>query len=265
MSVSDSKVVLVTGGSRGIGAATASLLARSGDKVFISARTASDGEAVVASIRDAGGEAWFVTHDVNDEESWEELLKNIESRCGRLNALVHNAGLFSIGKFEDLSLAEFDRLVATNLRAIFIGTQSALPLMRESAANGPAGSIVNVSSTAGLSGFPFHSIYNMTKGGLQMFSRSLAREFGQLGYRIRVNTVNPGLVETDMGAGLLEKAVEMGWYTDVEAAREGFAADYPMGRPAQPEDVAQVIRFLTSEASSYVTGSTYTVDGGESA
>ena len=251
--------------SRGIGAATARLLAESGARVFLTARTASDGETVAKSICKGGGEATFLVHDVTERESWEQVLKIIEADSGGLNVLVHNAGLFSIGKFEDLELAEFDSLVDTNLRAIFLGTQTALPLMRASAAAGPAGSIINISSTAGLSGFPFHCLYNMTKAGLQMFSRALAKEFGQLGYRIRVNTVNPGLVDTDMGLGFLEKIVELGWFENVDAAREGVTADYPLGRVAQPEDVAEVVRFLASEVSSYVTGSTYTVDGGESA
>jgi NAD(P)-dependent dehydrogenase (short-subunit alcohol dehydrogenase family) len=162
----------------------------------------------------------------------------------------------------ECSLDDFDRIMSVNLRAVFIGIQSALPLMRETAKDRPSGSIINVSSDAAVRAFAMQSIYNTSKGALDVMTRTLGREFAELDYNIRVNGVNPYFTVSEMTDDLFESILQQGGHTDREALAEAIKA--PLGRVGTPEDTGQMILFLASEKSAFISGTNTLVDGAAS-
>ena len=257
--------MLITGGTQGVGAATAKLAASAGAKVAVTARSEGPGHELIAEIQEEGGEAGFFKQDVTSEEDWRSVVRSVVDTFGGLHVLVNNAGAHIQKAFLDTSMDEFDRLLAINLRGVFVGIQHAVPVIRETVKDGTAGSIVNVSSTAALKPTAGESAYSATKAALQILSRSLAREFGELGYNIRVNTVNPGIIRTPMFERSVDQMLEDGRFNSREELESMLLADYPLQRFAMPEDVARTIVFLASEDANYITGATYPVDGGETA
>ncbi len=263
MNCLEGKVALVTGGTMGVGLATAYKMAAVGARVAITARNEERGRAVVQEISAAGGEVTFFCHDVTEAESWSEVLGGVREIYGGLHVLVNNAGAHLAKPFMATSLEDFDQLFNINLRGVFVGTQLAVPLIRETLAEQEHGAVINVSSGAALKSAADESIYSATKGALQILSRALAREFGAKSYRIRVNTVNPGIIETPMFERSIDEAVKKGLFETADQARSTLVTEYPLGRFALPDDVARAITFLASDEASYVTGATLTVDGGE--
>src|SRR5216684_2385904 len=199
----DGKVALISGAARGIGGETARLMVEAGAKVAIGDILDERGRATARTLESAGGEALYLHLDVTSEEAWSAAIAAILGRFGKLDILVNNAGLFLGKDIEAASLAEWQRLCAVNLTGVFLGTKLALPALRERAANSPHGSaIVNLASVAGLVGSQLDPLYSMTKGGVTLFTKSAALEFARKGYRIRVNSIHPGVIQTDMGRRL---------------------------------------------------------------
>jgi NAD(P)-dependent dehydrogenase (short-subunit alcohol dehydrogenase family) len=198
-------------------------------------------------------------HDVTLPESWRRVMGAIGEDYGALHVLVNNAGTYMREAVIDCTLDDFDRILSVNLRSVFIGIQTALPLMRATAEEGPSGSIINVSSDASVRAYAMQSIYNISKGALDVLTRSLAREFGELGYNIRVNGVNPYVIVSEMTDKLFESVMLQGGYADRSAVVEGLKA--PIGRIGQPEDVGQVILFLASEKAGFISGTNTLIDG----
>lgn len=269
MSLHD-RVALVTGAADGIGAAVARTLAAAGATVVVTdlgSQTAK-AEAVLADIGARGGRAEFVALDVGDERHWQEAMAGIERRHGGLDVLVNNAGVVLVKPLEEISLDELRWISRTNIEGVFLGIRSALPLMKPRAARRDAGgSIVNFSSAMGIKGYPFGSLYSMTKGAIRLLSKSLALEFAQLGYNIRVNSVHPGLVDTTMVARETEKLSQlgvMGTRTPQEM-RQAFERLNPLGRLGSTQEIANAVLFLASDLSTFVNGAEMTVDGGETA
>jgi NAD(P)-dependent dehydrogenase (short-subunit alcohol dehydrogenase family) len=258
------KVAIITGGSRGIGAATARRFAAEGAAVIITARSSGPGLALVEELAADGGTALFIPQDVTFPDDWSRVISSVEDEFGALHVLVNNAGIHLGKPFLDYTLEDFDRIVAMNLRSVFIGMQKALPLMIQTAGKGTFGSIINVSSTAATSVFPGENLYEMTKGGLHMLTKSTAKDFGFDGIPVRVNTVNPAIVETEMTQEYIVAAVASGDYADEASVRAELLKPYPFGRFALPEDVANTILFLASDEAAYVTGGAFFVDGAES-
>ncbi|MFD7262706.1 SDR family NAD(P)-dependent oxidoreductase [Streptomyces sp. NPDC059874] len=234
----EGKVVVVTGAGRGQGAAEARLFAEAGARVVVTDVREDEGRAVAAEL---GDEGLYVRHDVADPASWAGVVAAAVSAFGTVSALVNNAALWRTAHVEEQSLEEFETLLRVNLLGPFLGIQAVAPVLRA----GGGGSIVNISSTAGLVGIPGHAAYGSTKFGLRGLTRSAALDLA--GDRIRVNSVHPGAIDTPMVA---EAVAGRDW------------SHVPLRRMGRPEEVGELVLFLCSDASSYVTGTEFTVDGG---
>jgi len=242
------KRVLITGGTKGIGWATAQLFAREGASVALLARDPALGSSRLQALRDEGAEALYLKADL---ASWEELdgaFAELKSLWGQLHILVNNAGIYAQGDVEATSPEAWEEILRVNLTGAFYCIKLALPLMP------PGGSIVNVSSEAGLVGIPNQVAYNVSKAGLIALTRSCALDLAPRG--IRVNAVAPGTTWTP----LVEEAV--GRSADPEAARRELEMKRPLGRLGRPEEVAAAILCLASDEMAYATGAVLPVDGG---
>ncbi len=254
------QVVLVTGATRGVGAATAREFADGGAHVYLTGRSEAAGQQVAAEINASGGSACFHRLDVTSEASWQTLIDAIRRDHGRLDTLVNNAGVHQTQSLLESTEEDFYQQVNTNLKGVFLGCRQAVPLMTASLADGHYANIVNVSSIAGLVGTASQSLYSMTKGGLQLFSKSLALELAPA--RIRVNCINPGMIENDMGSHLVEQLVTTGVFDNEQSALRYLHKQIPMRRFASVTEVAAAIAFLASDAASFITGVGLPIDGG---
>ena len=255
----EDKVALVTGGASGIGRGCAERLAEEGAIVVISDIDDSLGEATANGIREAGGRAEFLHHDVTDEVAWQSVVETIRTHHGGLNILVNNAGIGIGGSILDLSLADWQRQQAINLDGVFLGVKHCIPLMRDSG----TGSIINMSSVAGLKGSANLSAYNATKGGVRLFTKGVALECGQERWPIRVNSVHPGIIDTPIWKKVnLDFLQEGANIVDLDAMAE---LSVPTGIKGLPLDIANGVLFLASDEASYITGTELVIDGGLSA
>jgi 3(or 17)beta-hydroxysteroid dehydrogenase len=260
----DGKVALLSGAARGIGAETARMMAEAGAKVVIADILDRDGAKVADSL---GAKAAAYVHlDVTKDADWTAAVDTALSRFGGLDILVNNAGVFVGKSIEDSTLDDWHRTCAINLTGVFLGTKLAIPALRERAKTSKHGSaIVNLSSIAGIIGYQIDPLYSMSKGGVTTFTKSAALEFARKGYRIRVNSIHPGLIETEMTKQSFEARVRSGSISDVEAARKMRIDAHPIGRLGTPTDIANGIVFLASDDASFMTGSSLIVDGGNMA
>ncbi|MSP48931.1 MAG: glucose 1-dehydrogenase [Alphaproteobacteria bacterium] len=262
----DGKVALISGAARGIGAETARRMAQAGAKVALGDVLDDRGRAVARELEAAGGQALYAHLDVTSEVDWNRAVAAAVSRFGGLDILVNNAGVFLGKTSEEATLDEWHRLCGINLTGVFLGTKLALPALKESAKASPRGSaIVNLSSTAGLVGSPLAPLYSMTKGGVTLFSKSTALEFARKKYRIRVNSIHPGVIETDMGEETFRTRARYAESNDMDAARQAGLATHPIGRFGTAGDIANGIVFLASDDAAFMTGSSLVMDGGVTA
>ncbi len=244
------KVAIVTGGAKGLGLASAEALVREGARVMIADVDAASGEAAARTL---GDRAAFHRLDVTDAKAWDAALDAAEKAFGPLDVLVSSAGVGSIASVEDISDAEWNRTININLNGIYLGTKAAIARMK-----GRGGSIVHIASVEGMVGDPGLPAYNASKGAVRMFTRSAAIHCARSGYGIRVNTVSPGFAGTQMVADALA-ALDPG---EAEAFAGRSLARIPMGRFAEPAEIASCVLFLASSEASYITGSDLVVDGG---
>jgi NAD(P)-dependent dehydrogenase (short-subunit alcohol dehydrogenase family) len=247
------KVAIVTGGASGIGAACAETLAREGARVVVSDIDDVAGAALIERIKQMGGDAIYRHHDVTSEAGWPALVAAAEA-LGGLHILVANAGITRPALVVDLSIEEWRRHMAINLDGVFLSVKHAIPAMRRSG----GGSIVVMSSVGGLRGEVGSSAYCATKGGVRLFAKAVALECAWARDNIRVNTVHPGIIDTQLWA----KIPTNGLAIDPNELGKSIA---PVGRAGTAQDVADGVLFLSSDASSYVTGTELVVDGGISA
>jgi 3(or 17)beta-hydroxysteroid dehydrogenase len=256
----DGKVALISGAARGIGAETARLMIGAGAKVVIGDVLDERGRETARALGDA---ALYVHLDVTSDESWHVAIAAALDRFGKLDILVNNAGLFLGKDIETASLAEWERLSAVNLTGVFLGTKLCVPALRDAAQHSAHGSvIVNTASTAGIVGSTQDPLYSMTKGGVTLFTKSAALEFARKGYRIRVNSIHPGTIDTDMGDQVLSTRARNLGTNDIEAARHQVIQRLPIGRMGTPNDIAKGIVFLASDDAAFMTGAGLVVDGG---
>ncbi|MFC7305687.1 glucose 1-dehydrogenase [Streptomyces monticola] len=236
-----SKVVVITGGARGLGAAAARAVVAGGGKVLVTDVLEREGAETAAEL---GDDARFHRHDVTSEDDWRAVLGFAVAEFGRVDGLVNNAGV-STGQFlEQESVEHFRQVIEVNLVGVFLGIKAAIPVLREHG----GGSIVNISSAAGLTGLPLTAGYGASKWGVRGLTKIGAVELAEA--RIRVNSVHPGMTYTPMTSGL---GVQPG---------EGGYPGTPMGRVGVPEEIAEAVAFLLSDAASYMTGAELAVDGG---
>ena len=256
----DGKVALISGAARGIGGETARLMVEAGARVAIGDVLDERGRETARALGDS---ALYVHLDVTSEEDWNAAVAAATGRFGKLDILVNNAGLFLGKDIESVTLAEWERLSAVNLTGVFLGTKLCLPALREAAQNSPHGSaIVNLASTAGLVGSTQDPLYSMTKGGVTLFTKSAALEFARKGYRIRVNSMHPGTIDTDMGDQVLVSRARNLGTNDIEMARRQVIERLPIGRMGTPDDIAKGIVFLASDDAAFMTGAGLVIDGG---
>lgn len=256
----DGRVALISGAARGIGAETARLMIKAGARVAIGDILDERGRETARLLGDA---ALYQHLDVTSEDSWRDMIAATTARFGGLDILVNNAGLFLGKGIEETSLDEWHRLAAVNLTGVFLGTKLCLPTLRERGAQLPHGSaIVNLASVAGLVGSQLDPLYSLTKGGVTLFTKSTALECARKGYKIRVNSIHPGVIDTDMGAQTFTARAHNLGSNDVEAARRMALSHHPIGRLGVPNDIAKGIVFLASDDAGFMTGSALVVDGG---
>lgn len=249
------KVVIVTGGALGLGKASALLLAREGAKVVVTDILTEEGEAVAREIRDNGGEAMFLKHDVASEQAWDEVIQRTKDTFKRLDVVVNNAGIGIGGTAEDTSFEDWQRVIKVNLDSVFLGTRRAIEAMKP----GGGGSIINLSSIEGLVGDPNLAAYNASKGGVRIFTKSAALHCAKAGYRIRVNSVHPGYIWTPMVENYLASV------GDVDEGRKYLDSLHPVGHVGEPDDIAYGVLYLASDESKFVTGTELVIDGGYTA
>jgi NAD(P)-dependent dehydrogenase (short-subunit alcohol dehydrogenase family) len=247
------KVALITGGASvpGMGSATAKRFAEEGAVVYVTDRDLRGADEVAAAIRDSGGRAHALAHDVTSEADWDRVMATIDVAEGQLDILVNNAGIAILRPIEQLTATDFTIQQDVNLAGVFHGAKRAVSAMRRS---GAGGSIINISSVAGLIGVPGCGAYAASKGGVRMLTKVVAVECAK--DRVRCNSVHPGMIVTKMLAGA--KEADALNYQAVLAA-------IPMGFMGDPADIAAINLFLASDESRYVTGAEFVVDGGMSA
>ena len=240
----DGKVALISGGSKGQGAAEAKLFAQEGAKVVLADILDDEGKKVEAEINETDGEAMYLHLDVTSEADWAAAVRAAVDSYGKLDILVNNAGILLRKGVEETSAEEWDRIQDVNSKGVFLGVKAAIPAMREAG----GGSIVNISSIAGLRGST-STAYGASKGLVRLLTKSTAVQYGPEG--IRCNSVHPGIIETDMTEEMLDSA-----------GREQWLARTPLRIIANAHDVALGVLYLASDESRYVTGSELLIDGG---
>lgn len=257
----EGKVALVTGGASGIGAATCELLAREGASVVVTDVDDLRGPELVAKIRKAGGEAVFIEQDVTSEGRWIEVVADVVKRYGRLDILVSNAGI-GIGAptITQMTLEDWRRQTAINLDGVFLSVKHCLPAMRK----GKGGSIILMSSLAGLRGAQSLAGYCATKGGVRMFAKAIAMECASFGDGVRVNSVHPGIIDTPIWGKIPTGGTGGGQNAPIDPEERARLAT-PFGRAGHAMEIAQGVLYLASDASSYVTGMELVIDGGMNA
>jgi len=246
------KVALISGGARGIGAACATVMAEQGARVVVADLLAEQGEATAAGIRAQGHDALFLPLDVTDEASWDRCVAGTVKAFGRLDVVVNNAGITLAKTIEDLTLEEFRRVLDINLLGVFLGTKKAIGVMKSSG----GGAIVNIASNSTHSVVPLTTAYSPSKAAVANLSKVAAIHCAVEKYNIRVNSVHPGPTETDMltGGGTMRA-------TDIPQVKQ-LIESIPVGRMAQPREIANVVAFLASDMASYVTAAEIFVDSG---
>ena len=237
------KTAIITGGGSGIGLATARAFCKEGAKVILFGRRK---EKLISAADELGDSVLIVQGDMTHNDDLDQLINKTLNNFKGIDILVNSAGLYNGAPLHEISDSQWDGIMDINIRSIFQLTRRVLPIMMTQ----KSGSIVHISSILGLIAVPQVAAYNVSKGALNQFSRSIAVEYGS--YGIRSNSICPGLIETDMTADLMKDASLM----------QEWSKEYPIGRFGKPEDVASACLFLASDESSFITGTVLPVDGG---
>jgi len=254
----EGRVALVTGGARGLGSAAARALAGAGAKVVVS--DVGDGTETAAAIGGA-----YVRHDVTSEADWIAAIAFTQKTYGGLDILVNNAGVFWVRPIAMTTLEAFRQMQQVNVEGVFLGLKHAIPAIAERAQTWDGGgSIVNISSVAGLVGSANTLAYNASKGAVRLMTKAAAIECAEMKLKIRVNSVHPGIIDTPMMDGAIA-TISKARGADEASERARMARRHPLGRIGRDTDVANAVLFLASDAAAFMTGSEVVVDGGMTA
>lgn len=246
------KVALITGGTEGMGRATAEAFLRAGAKVMVSGRSSDKGDVAVKALAELG-EISFVKGDVSVADEAERMVEATVERFGRIDILFNNAGVYLERSADETTEEEWDRVLDVNLKGTFLVSRYTVPYMKRQG----GGVIINNSSDAGLVGNPSCAAYCASKGGVTILTKAMALDYAR--DNIRVNCVNPAVVDTPMVAREVARA------DDPEEYTEQMNMDHPIGRIGRPEEVAKAVLFLASDHASFITGAALSVDGGVTA
>jgi NAD(P)-dependent dehydrogenase (short-subunit alcohol dehydrogenase family) len=250
------KVAIITGGSGNLGSAMVRRLAAEGATVIVADVDEGAANTLAAELQGQGFRTEATRLDVRSETDWQTLIATVEARHGPLSILVNNAGLLTNKPIEDVTAEDLTRIFDVNVHGVFFGVREAVKAMR---ASQTAGAIVNISSLGGMSGAPRMSVYNASKAAIRYMTKCVALECAERRDGIRINSVHPGLIVGNHPRPRAQQVVRPEGAPDMVAH---FNNIIPIGRPGRPEEVADLVLFLASDESSYVTGSEYTIDGG---
>jgi 3alpha(or 20beta)-hydroxysteroid dehydrogenase len=264
MSVYDltGRKALVTGGARGLGEGMALALARAGAAVVVGDIREDLGKECAGALRASGAAADFVPLDVTSDESWERAIPEAISHLGGLDIVVNNAGVEITSLLADLDAEDARRMLEVNVLGTALGIKHAFRAMRPGGPAGQGGAIVNVASVAATIAFPGIAVYSATKSAVDRLTRVAAMEAGKLGYGVRVNTVYPGLVPTEMGNQLAQDMADVGLFPSAQEAVAAVIGLTPAGRLGEVADMADAVVFLASDGARFITGAGLPIDGG---
>lgn len=248
----NNKIAFITGAGMGLGRASSELLAREGAELICTDISMPDVEETVQRIRDAGGTARALQHDVSKSEDWDRVVADVRGKEGKLDILLNNAGIAPIGTIESCDLEQFRASMNVNGEGVFLGCKHAVALMKEQR----AGSIINLSSIDGIIGESELLAYCAAKGAVRTMTKAVAVHCGEQGYNIRCNSIHPGYIWTPQTEGYLRGLGKL------EETRAATLARHPIGRLGVPDDIANMVLYLASDESSFVTGAEMVVDGG---
>jgi 3(or 17)beta-hydroxysteroid dehydrogenase len=261
----EGKVAIVTGAGSGIGRAAAVALAHEGARMVATDLVLSGAEETAAMIRQSGGEAIALAHDVGEEAQWDAVIAATDRAFGGLDVLVNNAGVSGKGSLADTGPEDWRALMRVNLDGVYFGTRAAIAAMAPDGSERERfGSIIIISSILGLVGGARSAPYSASKGAVRFFAKSVALECATRGQKVRVNSIHPGYIDTPLVAAVMERRANQDG-TDVASQRSDLVKLHPLGRLGTPQDIASGIVFLASEESSFMTGTELTIDGGYTA
>ena len=257
------KNAIVTGGSKGIGRSVCLALANAGVNINVLDLNKDQGLNTVKEIIKLNVKAEFYEIDVAQESEWINFVTYLDTKNKSIDILVNNAGIWLGKEISNVSIEEYHKLISINLTGVFLGIKHLIPFLAKAGEKSNFGSsIINLSSVAGLVGSQLDPLYSMTKGGITTFTKSMAIYFGKKKYPIRINQVHPGIIETDMGSQVAEARIKQNPSMSLKDSYSAGILQTPLGRLGTAEEVAKTILFLSSDDSSFMTGSSLVVDGG---
>ena len=257
------KNAIVTGGSKGIGRSVCLALANAGVNINVLDLNKDQGLNTLKEIIKLNVKAEFYEIDVAQESEWINFVTYLDTKNKSIDILVNNAGIWLGKEISNVSIEEYHKLISINLTGVFLGIKHLIPFLTKAGEKSNFGSsIINLSSVAGLVGSQLDPLYSMTKGGITTFTKSMAIYFGKKKYPIRINQVHPGIIETDMGSQVAEARIKQNPSMTLKDSYSAGILQTPLGRLGTAEEVAKTILFLSSDNSSFMTGSSLVVDGG---
>ena len=257
------KNAIVTGGTKGIGRSVCLALANAGVNINVLDLNKDQGLNTVKEIIKLNVKAEFYEIDVAQESEWINFVTYLDTKNKSIDILVNNAGIWLGKEISNVSIEEYHKLISINLTGVFLGIKHLIPFLTKAGEKSNFGSsIINLSSVAGLVGSQLDPLYSMTKGGITTFTKSMAIYFGKKKYPIRINQVHPGIIETDMGSQVAEARIKQNPNMTLKDSYSAGILQTPLGRLGTAEEVAKTILFLSSDDSSFMTGSSLVVDGG---
>ena len=257
------KNAIVTGGSKGIGRSVCLALANAGVNINVLDLNKDQGLNTIKEIIKLNVKAEFYEIDVAQESEWINFVTYLDTKNKSIDILVNNAGIWLGKEISNVSIEEYHKLISINLTGVFLGIKHLIPFLTKAGEKSNFGSsIINLSSVAGLVGSQLDPLYSMTKGGITTFTKSMAIYFGKKKYPIRINQVHPGIIETDMGSQVAEARIKQNPSMTLKDSYSAGILQTPLGRLGTAEEVAKTILFLSSDDSSFMTGSSLVVDGG---